>query len=164
MRSKKSTRTISTRTRPVGTASRTSVKHAKDKMPETDISKRKSRNKGRIVSDCWVSINKRLPPNNENDIWTYNNKTGKTSCMPAKILLAQLRQVQTRELFDNWKGKKDPHLYHTGYYVSHWMPVYLPEDLPEDADETPIRHCSICGKRQYPTESGWVCSNGHEGQ
>lgn len=122
-------------------------------------------NKKEAFKKMWVEMAVRRPPDKEIIILGYNPKTGYITTTPANILLAQLNQTQTKEIFDNWKGKKDPHIYHTGYYITHWM-YWYPPDLGEEEmekDDPIIRHCSICEERQYPTKSGWVCYNGHGG-
>lgn len=119
-----------------------------------------------LFNDCWISIADDPPREDDGIIFVYNPKINQVSTMPADILLSQLRQTQTKELLDNWKGNKDPYLYHTGYYVSHWMPAIVPGmpiDVIQDINEQAIRHCSVCGQRQHPTKSGWVCANGHGG-
>lgn len=126
-------------------------------------------NKREAMEKMWVPIHKRLPPRKSPDgspisILVYNQTTKKWYTTDADLLHYQLEQTQTKELLDNWKGKMDPHLYHTGYYVSHWMFVYPPEGYEEMVETgREIKHCSVCGERQYATPSGPTCKNGHGG-
>ena len=119
-------------------------------------------NKKQIMEEMWIPITERKPTESDGYIFCYNYKIKEAFVMHAGFLLHQLNQTQTKMIFDNWKGKKDPHIYHTGYYVSHWMPIYPPK-IPQNTDTELIRHCSVCNCRQFPTDHGWTCANGHGG-
>jgi hypothetical protein len=103
----------------------------------------------------WIKVTEDSPVGNEGDILVYNDKTHKVFVTPADILRAQLNQVQTKEMLKNWKGKMDAHLYHTGYYVSHWMSLPEPPKEGEHEKEIP----KIKKKKDKSKRTNWSRAN-----
>lgn len=77
--------------------------------------------KKNIFQNMWIDMQKRKPPDNDTYILGWNTKLNIPVLTIGKILNAQHDQLQSKKII---LEEMDNHLYHTGYFVTKWMPIY----------------------------------------
>jgi hypothetical protein len=77
-------------------------------------------NKQQALQKMMIPVSVRKPDPSDGDVLTWNPKVKRYAVQDAAILRVQLAQ----STMGVWKGKDDPNLFHTGYYVTHWARLY----------------------------------------
>lgn len=79
------------------------------------------RSKKEVFQGMWIDIQKRKPPDNDDSILGWNYKLNIPILVSGKILNAQHLQLQSKKII---LEEIESYLYHTGYFVTRWMPIY----------------------------------------
>lgn len=77
--------------------------------------------KKELFQNMWIDIQKRRPPDNNTCVLGWNTKLNVPVLVMGKILNSQHNQLQSKKIV---LEEIDNHLYHTGYFVTKWMPIY----------------------------------------